>query len=109
MAFDEVLADRIRAQLKRKKGIEEKKMFGGICFLIHGKMLVGVWKQFLVTRLGPEKSAEALLEPHVKAMSMGGKTMKGLVMIEPPGIEDEDSLKNWIRRAQEFVRTLPKK
>ncbi len=77
MAFDEALADRIRRGLARKKGVEEKKMFGSICFLLNGNMLVGVWKNFLIARLGPDQAEEALLEPHVKEMDITGKPMKG--------------------------------
>ena len=67
MAFDESLAARIRNALARKKGVEEKKMFGGIGFLLNGNMLVGVWKDSLVVRLGPDEAEEALKEPHVNS------------------------------------------
>ena len=66
MAFDEVLAARIRKALARKKGVEEKKMFGGIVFMLNGNMPVGVWKDSLIVRLGDEEAEAALLEPHVK-------------------------------------------
>jgi TfoX/Sxy family transcriptional regulator of competence genes len=72
MAFDESLAQRIRDALARKKNIEEKKMFGGIGFLLSGNMLVGVWKNSLIVRLGPEQGDEALLEPHVKVFDITG-------------------------------------
>ena len=109
MAFNESLAARIRDFLARKKGIEEKKMFGGVCFLLHGNMLVGVWKEFLIARLGPDQGEEALLEPHVKKMDITGKPMKGWVMIEPEGVEDDDQLKDWIQRASNFVGKLAAK
>ena len=66
MAFNEGLAERIRQELARRKGIEEKKVFGGIGFLLNGNMLVGVWKDSLIVRLGPVEGVEALKEPHVK-------------------------------------------
>jgi TfoX/Sxy family transcriptional regulator of competence genes len=66
MAFSEALAERIRQGLARKKGIEEKKMFGGIGFLLNGNMLVGVWKDSLIVRLDPEGYDDALLELHVR-------------------------------------------
>jgi hypothetical protein len=66
MAFSETLAKRIRQRLARRKGIEEKKLFGGIGFLLNGNLLVGVWKDSLIVRLGPEKGDEALQEPHVQ-------------------------------------------
>jgi hypothetical protein len=64
MAFNESLAQRIRDSLARKKNIEEKKMFGGVGFLLNNNLLVGVWKNSLIARLGPEQGEEALLEPH---------------------------------------------
>ena len=109
MPFNESLAARIRDALARKKGIEEKKMFGGVCFFLNGNMLVGVWREFFIARLGSDQGEDALLEPHVKKMDITGKPMKGWVMIEPEGVEDDEQLKNWIQRATKFVRTLPKK
>jgi TfoX/Sxy family transcriptional regulator of competence genes len=109
MAYDETLAERIRTALARRKNIEEKKMFGGICFLLNGNMLVGVWKEFLIARLGPEQGEEALLEPHVKEFDITGKPMKGWVMIEPEGVEDDDKVKDWIQRAIKFVGKLLRK
>jgi TfoX/Sxy family transcriptional regulator of competence genes len=105
MAFDETLAARIRKRLARKKGIEEKKMFGGVGFLLNGNMLVGVWKDSLIVRLGEE----ALLEPHVKPFDITGKAMKGWAMVTPEGIEDDDQLKGWIQCAVKFVGKLPAK
>ena len=103
MAFNEALAARIRQGLTRKKGIEEKKMFGGLCFLLNGNMLVGVWKDSLIVRLGDEQGEDALLEPHVKPFDITGKAMKGWAMVAPEGIEDDDQLKGWIQRSVKFV------
>src|SRR5262245_49709937 len=75
MAFDEALAERIRKGLARRKNIQEKKMFGGIGFLLNGNMLVGVWKESLIVRLGPEDGDEALLEPHVREFDITGRAM----------------------------------
>ena len=109
MAFNEELAARIRDALARKKGIVEKKMFGGVCFFLNGNMLVGVWREFLIARIGPDQGDDALLEPHVKKMDITGKPMKGWIMVEPEGVDDDDQLKYWIERATKFVKTLPKK
>ena len=109
MAFDETLAARIRDALARKKNIEEKKMFGGIGFLLNGNMLVGVWKDSLIVRLGPDGYEDALLEPHVKEFDITGKAMKGWVMVEPEGVEIDDQLKDWIQRATKFVGKLAAK
>ena len=109
MAFDESLADRIRKGLGRKKGIEEKKMFGGLCFLLNGNMLVGVWKNSMIVRLGAEQEEEALLEPHARKMDITGKPMKGWIMVEQEGVQDEAAVKTWINQAVKFVRRLPGK
>jgi|SRR5208283_4484916 len=109
MAFDESLAARIRDALVRKKGIEERKMFGGICFLLNGNMLVGVWKDSLIARLGPEQGDEALLEPHVKVFDITGKPMKNWILVEPEGVVEDEQLKDWIQWAVKFVGKLPGK
>jgi len=109
MAFDETLAERIRKTLARKKGIEEKKMFGGVGFLLNGNMLVGVWKDSLIVRLGAEDGEEALLEPHIKPFDITGKAMKGWAMVTPEGIDDDGQLKGWIQRTVKFVGKLPGK
>jgi TfoX N-terminal domain len=109
MAFNEELAERIRQALARKKGIEEKKMFGCICFLINGNALAGVWKDRLIARLGPDEGEAALREPHVRAFDITGRAMRNWVAVEPEGVEDDDQLKDWIHRATKFVKTLPAK
>jgi len=81
MAFYEALAERIRRGLARKKGLEEKKLFGCIAFLLHGNVFAGVWKDSLIARLGPEGGDEALLEPHVKEFDITGRAMKGWVVV----------------------------
>jgi len=73
VAFDDSLAACIRDALARKKGIEEKKMFGGVGFHLNGNMLVGVWKDSLIVRLGPDEGEEALREPHVREFDITGR------------------------------------
>ena len=107
MAFNEELAERIRQRLARRKGIEEKKMFGGIGFLLNGNLLVGVWKDSLLVRLGPEQSDEALKEAHVSEFQITGRAMKGWVLVAPEGVEADDQLKGWLQRAVKFVGKLP--
>jgi hypothetical protein len=109
MAFSEELAERIRQGLARRKGVEEKKMFGGIGFLLNGNLLVGVWKDSLIVRLGPEEGGDALLEPHVSEFNITGRTMKGWVLVAPEGVEADDELSGWVQRAVKFVGTLPAK
>jgi TfoX/Sxy family transcriptional regulator of competence genes len=109
MTFSESLAERIRQALARRKSVEEKKMFGGIGFPLNSNMVVGVWKESLIVRLGPDAYEDALLESHVKKFDLTGRAMKGWVMVEPKGIEEGDQLSGWILRAVKFVGKLPKK
>ena len=109
MAYSDALAARIRQSLARRKGVEEKKMFGGVGFLLRGNLLVGVWKESLVVRLGEEEGEEALKEPHVKEFDITGRPMKGWVMVEPEGVKDGEQVKAWIQRAIRFVGKLPAK
>src|SRR5437879_31293 len=109
MAFDESLAARIRDALARQKGVEEKKMFGGVGFLLGGNLLVGAWKDSLIARLGPDEGEGALREPHVTEFDITGRPMKGWVLVGPEGVEEDDQLTGWVERATKFVRTLPKK
>jgi TfoX/Sxy family transcriptional regulator of competence genes len=109
MAYSQSLAARIRQALAGTRGIEEKKMFGGVGFLLDGNMLVGVWKDSLIARLGPDAGKEALAEEHVRPFDITGKPMKGWAMVEPDGIESDGQLTAWIERATAFVKTLPAK
>ena len=109
MAFDEALAERIRHRLARRKNVEEKKMFGGVGFLLNGNLLVGVGKDSLCVRLGPDQAEEALLEPHVEKFDITGRPMKIWVLVGPEGVEGDDQLNEWIERAMKFVTTLPGK
>jgi hypothetical protein len=109
MAFDETLAERIRQSLARRKNVEERKMFGCVCFLINGNALAGVWKDRLIARLGPDEGEAAQREPHVRAFDITGRPMPNWVAVEPEGVEDDEQLHDWVQRALKFVTTLPKK
>lgn len=109
MAYDESLAARIRDALLQETGIDEKKIFGCACFLSHGNVLAGVWKDSLIARIGPEEYESALRERYVREFDITGHAMTGWVLVEPEGIEDDGSLREWIERAITFVKTLPKK
>jgi TfoX/Sxy family transcriptional regulator of competence genes len=109
MAYSESLAERIRGIVARRRGVTEKKMFGGVGFLMNGNMLVGVWKTSLIVRIGPAEFDDALQEPNVGEFDITGKPMKGWVMVEPDGIENDEQLSQWIERGMNFVKTLPKK
>ena len=106
MAYDLLLGERIRTSLWRKKGIEEKKMFGGLGFLLHGNMVVGVWKNSLIARVGPEAYEESLRESHAREFDITGRAMKGWILVGAEGITEDDELNRWIERAVKFVRTL---
>jgi hypothetical protein len=109
MAYDEDLAARVRERLARTRGIEEKRMFGGVVFLLDGHILVGVWKDSLIARLGPDAGEAALREPHVGAFDVTGKAMTGWVLVAAEGVAEDEPLADWIERARAFVETLPAK
>lgn len=109
MAYSEALAGRIRRSLARRRDVEEKKLFGGIGYLLHGKVCVGVWKDALIARIGPERAAAALDEPNVAAFAPTGRPMKGWILVAADGVADDARLDDWIRQALEFVATLPDK
>jgi len=109
MVFSESLAERIRQVLGRQRGLVERKMFGGVGFLLHGNLCVGIWKLSLIARLGAERAHVAFREPHVAEFDITGRPMRGWVMIEPAGIETDEQLSGWIKQSLEFVETLPRK
>jgi TfoX/Sxy family transcriptional regulator of competence genes len=109
MAFDEALAARVRQQLARRKNVEGRKMFGGIGFLLNGNLLVGVWKDSLVVRLGKDEGDEALQEPHVKEFDLTGRPMRNWVLVGPEGVQEDEQLSAWVQRAVKFVGGLPAK
>ena len=106
---DQELIARVRPLLSRRKGFSQKKMFGGVCFMIHGNMCVGTWKGSLVVRLHRDHHEETLSEPHTRPFDITGKVMKGWALIEPAGIGADDDLKSWVRRAAKFAGSLPGK
>jgi TfoX/Sxy family transcriptional regulator of competence genes len=109
MAFDAALAARIRGTLARRKGITEKRMFGGLAFFLHGNICVGVWHDSLIARVGPEEGADALREPHVGPFAVTGRPMANWVLVAPEGVAEDGQLADWIERAMRFVRRLPRK
>lgn len=109
MAYDADLAARIRQCLARRRGIAEKKMFGGIGFLWHGNMCVGIWKDALVARVGPEAYETSLREPGVREFDITGRAMQGWVLVGANAVETEADVKAWVESCLNFVRTLPPK
>jgi TfoX/Sxy family transcriptional regulator of competence genes len=109
MAYDTLLADRVRAALSLFSDLVEKKMFGGVGFMIRGNLACGVHGDDLIVRVGPEKYKQALARPHARPFDMTGRPMAGWVMVAPQGCQGEAELSNWVRQGVDFVRSLPAK
>jgi len=109
LAHDEILAARIRALVADNGAVAEKKMFGGVAFLVNGNMSVGVHKQWLIARLSAEAGVEALQRPGAKVMDITGRPMKGWVMVAPDGVAEEESLRAWVAESVAFAASLPPK
>jgi TfoX/Sxy family transcriptional regulator of competence genes len=108
MAYDEALAERVRAAFAGEDGITERKMFGGLAFMLHGNMACGIVKDELMLRLGPEGAERALDEPHVRQMDFTGRPMTGMVFVGPGGLGG-DALRRWVGEAASYARALPPK
>ena len=108
MAYDEDLADRVRAVLPPAEAVTERQMFGGLAFMLGGHMFCGVVRDTLMIRLGPDGADRALKRPHVRPMDFTGRPMKGMVFVEPAGLRDA-ALQEWVAAAAAFARTLPPK
>jgi len=108
MAYDEKLADRVRKQLAKRKGIAEKKMFGGLAFLVNGNMSVGLHGGELIVRLDPGETDAALARPHTRIFDITGRPMKGWILVEPAGLGG-DALAKWIDTGVSYAKSLPPK
>jgi TfoX N-terminal domain len=109
MPYDEILAVKIRQLLGRRKNLTEKKMFGGVGFLLGGNICCGAWKEFLILRLGDDAARLVLGEEHARPFDITGKPMRGWAMIEPAGWQDAKRLRRWVDWAVEFTSSLPAK
>ena len=108
MAYDLKLAERIRSELDGMPFVE-KKMFGGVGFLLQGNMACGVNKDDLIVRVDPAKHASLLKKSHAKPFDLTGKPMKGWLVIEAEGCKTEKQLSAWVKEGLEFASTLPPK
>jgi TfoX/Sxy family transcriptional regulator of competence genes len=109
MPYNKDLEERIQKIVSSWKNTDSKKMFGGICHLLNGNMFCGVYKDFLILRLGEDKAGEALKLSYAKPFDITGKPMKGWVMVEERGFKGEKELKEWLEKAKAFVKTLGSK
>jgi len=109
MGYSQEIEIRINKLIAKWKDTESKKMFGGVCHLMKGNMLCGVYKDFLILRLGERGAEEALRSPFTRPFDITGKPMKGWVMVEKEGIETGEELGAWLDKARSFVNTLPVK
>lgn len=109
MAFDEKFVAEVRAILDDQEGLVEKKMFGGIGFMLFGNMCCGVMKSDLILRLGPINGAEVFHDPRVRPFDTTGRPMKGWAVIGADALEDETDLSNWVQQSVDFALTLPPK
>jgi TfoX/Sxy family transcriptional regulator of competence genes len=109
MAYDEGLAQRIRELLIDDPGMDEKRMFGGIAFMINGNMSVGVVKDSLMVRVGPDAYTRALSEPGAREMDFTGKPLKGFVYVEASALDSDEQLEYWVDRGRTFASGLPAK
>jgi len=109
VAHDEGLAQRIRELLDDGAGVSEKRMFGGIAFLLNGNMAIGVVKSELMVRVGPAAYAEALRDPHVRPMDFTKRPMKGFVFVADAGLAEDAQLRGWVERGVRFAASLPPK
>ncbi len=109
MSYDHSLAQRIRDELSQLPGVQEKKMFGGVAFLVQGNLACGVNGEELIVRVGLKRHEEALSRPHTRPFDMTGRPMSGWIMVAPEGYENESNLRDWVRQGVEFARSLPAK
>lgn len=109
MQNEDPLSGRIRQILSGRGKVSERKMFGGVCFMINGNMCVGTWKGSLIVRFDKNRQDEILAKPHAKPADMNGQVMKGWALVEPAGIESENDLRAWVDRAAKFAGSLPPK
>lgn len=109
MAYDEKLAVRVRKALDDSGPLVEKKMFGGLCFMLNGHMTAGVVKDLLMLRVGPDNYAKVLKLKHASEMDFTGRPMKGMVYVEIEGTATLPNVRKWLKHAIGFVSSLPPK
>jgi len=109
VAYDEQLAERVRAVLSDEFGVTEQKMFGGLAFMLRGNMCCGVLGDDLILRLGPERAATAISEDGLRVMDFTGRPMRAFVLAEPSLVATDEDLRRWVGEAVAFAGSLPDK
>ena len=109
MPYDEGLAERVRELLEERPDLSERKMFGGIGFMLGGNMCCGVLGDELVVRLSAEEGEAALAEPHVRPFDFTGKPMKKMVYVDPEGTVTDEDLAAWVEAGADYASSLPPK
>jgi TfoX/Sxy family transcriptional regulator of competence genes len=109
MAYDERLAARVREVLTARTDVEEKKMFGGLCFMVSGHMCCGLTSTAFMVRVGKEKFAEAIAQPHARPMDFTHRPSTQMVYVDDAGLKTRPALTKWIARGLSYVSTLPSK
>ena len=109
MNYDPEAAERVRQVLSSRDGVVEKRMVGGLSFLVNGNMCCGITDRALMVRVGAKGREQALQEPHVRPMQLGGRTLSGFICVEPVGFAADDALASWVQRGLDFVSGLPAK
>ena len=109
MSYDEPTAERVRRILSSRRDVVEKRMFGGLCFMVNGGMCCGLTSDALMVRVGPDRYEEALARPHARPMDFTGRPLTGMVYVDPAGYKSDAALEQWVKRGLDFVSTLPAK
>ena len=109
MGYDPAAAERVRQLLSGRRDVVEKKMAGGLSFLVNGNMCGGITGMALMVRVGSESREQALREPHVRPVLFAGRALPGFIYIEPEGYAADDALASWVQRGLDFVSGLPAK
>jgi TfoX/Sxy family transcriptional regulator of competence genes len=109
MAYDEDLAQRVREVMAERTGVVEKKMFGGVSFMLDGNMACGVIGDDLIVRVGPQQYETAVMSPHARPFDFTGKPMKGWIVVAAAGVTSDADLAQWVQRGVAFAHSLPPK
>ena len=109
MAYDEQLAQRVRGALAGEAHLAERKMFGGLAFMLNGNMSCGIIRDTLMVRVGAAQYADALAQPYTREIDFTGRPMTGMVIVDPAGVASDEALTDWVHRGVRFATSLPPK